>query len=782
MKSSRNKHFSARGAATRPAGLRALAAALAFIAAVFFASPAFAAPQQSKYFGFYEVEFYKGSNMAQSLKHADVNSDGAVDITFLDVEKSQIAVLLNSPSGASSAETELNAIRYDDRFVRHNVSLERKVYDYEFLALAGDTLESLAVIAEPCWLVIYRQGENMQFYEYSRTQLDEANYSKARAACRDFDGDGIRDLLVMCPDFFVLVANSRPAEFGRNARYIPAGSEYGSEPSGFDVFDINSDGYNDLVYYYSSKTANLRVRFGSAGGGAFLDEEAYDLLNFRCMGLFKAPPSGPGGTAGNALGCVLETSNQLAAYRIKAGPSGPKDRNVRLSTVYFNKDDGGQKSPVMLHDFNSDGAVDAAVANPELGRLGVYLYSADNRLKSYASFPFATGITGAFAAGSAKKGVTNVIAYSKDRLLKASVDSGGMKYEFCRPVETFERAFFAAPFRTAAGAEKIAVLSRESGEVSLREADCDLSGAAPASRVDHRLEGVTGLKISCSSDEITFFMAYFKYDAPKPFFRCADGVFRPGAFADGAQAAAMNANNTAVCDFDSDGSAEVLFGEKNTVKIYALDAAGRRVVQKDQINAGAPDFECESLFAAPGMARAYDPESKRLFEYDRAARSEKMSSVEKKFAGSSLADLNGRPAFISAACAGAVIDSPSLAFEKYGFAEYEEIKNGRYNNLLAKDINGDGAADLVLTCGAQNYLDIFNFIGGAWKLSLRFKIFNTRQFSQYSSYTSEPQAIDSADFDGDGYNDLAMLVHNKVIVYYSDSPRGALGPSKKGGK
>ncbi|OQA74181.1 MAG: FG-GAP repeat protein [bacterium ADurb.Bin243] len=134
-------------------------------------------------------------------------------------------------------------------------------------------------------------------------------------------------------------------------------------------------------------------------------------------------------------------------------------------------------------------------------------------------------------------------------------------------------------------------------------------------------------------------------------------------------------------------------------------------------------------------------------------------------------DLNSRPAFLTGPAIITLIDTPRVSFSKFNVAEYEEIKNGRYNNLLAEDINGDGSTDLILTCGSQNYLDIFSFGDKSLKHSLRFKIFNTKQFNQYSSYTSEPQTIDSADFDGDGFNDLAMMVHNKILIYYSDSPQ-----------
>lgn len=739
-----------------------LAAAL-----IFNAAGVMAAPQQSKYFGFYEVEFYKGSNLAQSLKHSDINGDGLADLSFLDVEKSQIAILLNAPGNGVSGETGLNSIKYDDRFARFNVALERKVYDYQFIKLKGDTLESLVLLSEPRWLVLYRQNENMQFYEYSKTQLDDSNYSKAQIISRDVDGDGLADLLVMSPDFFVSVPNREASSFTGNAGYIPLASEYGGEPSQFDVFDINSDGFNDIIYSYSAKNANLRIRYG-ARNAWFPDEESHDLLSFRTMDFFRL--SGGEDDKKAFMGCVLETSNSAYVYEISGRTAAANDKSIKLCAAYFNKDDKSSKNIFSVNDFNSDGISDLAVINPEQARLGVYFFSAENRAASYAGFPFPSQIAGAFGVRSKKADVNNFIAFSKDALLKASLNAKNFKYDFSKPVEGFGAVFFAAPYKTDKG-EKIAVFSKESGEVVLKTADADLESPGPKYRIEHALDNLTAVKIIGGKDSVEGFIAFFKYDGARVFIKGQGDIFTQAAFNEKNAGGAMETGNLILSDYNLDKTYELLFCDKNIIKIYGLDLEGRRLAQIEQINIGPADFASDCIGEAGGKIFVYDPDSKRLFEYDKSSREKKISAVEKKLAGASVIDLNSRPAFLTGPAVITLIDGPRVTFSKFSVAEYEEIKNGRYNNLLAEDINGDGSADLVLTCGSQNYLDIFSFGDKSLKHSLRFKIFNTKQFNQYSSYTSEPQAIDSADFDADGFNDLAMMVHNKILIYYSDSPQ-----------
>ena len=738
-----------------------------FIAAVIFIcvliNPGMASgePELSKYFGFYEVEFYKGSSLMRSLRHCDVNGDKKTDIAFLDIEKTQLAILLNSVSSLESSSTELNSINYSGRFSRFNIPLEKKVYDFAFLKLSGDTFESLVLLAEPRWLILMRQNENMRFYEYSKVQLDESNFSKSVFSAEDINGDGVLDIVAMCPDFFIIAPNAPAAEFLKGVKYLPINSEYGNDPSEFCVYDINYDKLPDIVYSYYTKNSNLRIKFASAGG--FLNEESYDLLSFRCMD-FYSPGSGE-----VRMTSVLESSNRLYAYKIKSASAEAGNKTMKFTTSYCEKNDRDVKNYYFTGDIDSDSIIDCMAVDPAHSKITVFNYSADNRVRSSSIFPFISGAKGAFLVNDAG-GAAHVVARDKDKLYSSRYDKTARCLEFPVLIPAFSEVLCASACPAPLSGE-IAVIARESSEIYLYAFDAAAKKMArPKLRISALLENLIDMKIAVSAEGVSWFIVYSKYDGIKTFIKNESGVFVSVSASDKAAFTAANERNSCLCDFDADGADELVISAGNILKIYKLDRSNVLFSQKDQINIASPDFSADSVVFQKGSLYALDAKSKRIFRYGVKTKEKEIIEIERKIADSSLLTFNASPMIAGDFEINAPIKSHSVEFDVYNVSAYEENKNGKYNYLLSRDVNGDGVCDIVTTCGATNFLDIFTSHRGSLRHAFRFKIFSTRQFHQYDSYAPEPQMFDIADFNGDGYNDIAMLVHDKLIIYYSDSP------------
>jgi hypothetical protein len=94
------------------------------------------------------------------------------------------------------------------------------------------------------------------------------------------------------------------------------------------------------------------------------------------------------------------------------------------------------------------------------------------------------------------------------------------------------------------------------------------------------------------------------------------------------------------------------------------------------------------------------------------------------------------------------------------------IKDGYLNDVVTGDLNNDGRKDLVFMETAKNYLDLVIF-DAHHKLvpGNRWQVFEQRTFRSRADDQNEPREAVVADLTGDGKNDLAVIVHDRVLVY-----------------
>jgi len=111
-----------------------------------------------------------------------------------------------------------------------------------------------------------------------------------------------------------------------------------------------------------------------------------------------------------------------------------------------------------------------------------------------------------------------------------------------------------------------------------------------------------------------------------------------------------------------------------------------------------------------------------------------------------------------------------LTGEVWTFAEldgYETpIRDGRLNDVVSGDLNGDGRRDLVFLDTARNYLDVV-ILDDARRLvpAIRWPVFEERTFRGRRGNEMEPREALVADLTGDGRNDLVVVVHDRVLLY-----------------
>ena len=94
------------------------------------------------------------------------------------------------------------------------------------------------------------------------------------------------------------------------------------------------------------------------------------------------------------------------------------------------------------------------------------------------------------------------------------------------------------------------------------------------------------------------------------------------------------------------------------------------------------------------------------------------------------------------------------------------IKNGFLMDLVSGDLNGDGQKDLLFIEGNRNHLDIVKFEAPDKLLrGQRWQVFEERTFRNARTNSPEPREARIADLTGDGKNDIAIIVHDRILLY-----------------
>jgi hypothetical protein len=106
------------------------------------------------------------------------------------------------------------------------------------------------------------------------------------------------------------------------------------------------------------------------------------------------------------------------------------------------------------------------------------------------------------------------------------------------------------------------------------------------------------------------------------------------------------------------------------------------------------------------------------------------------------------------------------------FSRRSEHENSRSTEMASGDLNGDGVDDLIVVDGVRAELEILAGGDDLFSSVLRFPVFEKKLF-RGGGRGIEPRRVMVEDFDGDGLQDVAILVHDRLIIYPQDSNEGA---------
>ena len=737
-------------------------------------------------FGFAGPEIFPIDNQIGQLRSADLDGDGLEDLVVVNNSRSKINLLFNQTGKTNLVERktlgrrELNELPPDARFRIDSIASEKRISSLVVADLNGDERPDIAYFGEPKELVVqYNQGTN-NWSAPKRWPLEDGLLDANALVHGDLNGDRRVDLLLLAEGQLYALYHGESGTLGEPEK-IP----YSGRVKSAQVLDIDGDGRQDLLLVNWDNPNPFRFRLQNESGQ--LGPEIY----------FALPPvrsywaDDLDGDHKTEIVTIAQKSGraQISGFsRKEAEPLAGAFKAGQFRVLPLNKT-GKARRGALWADINRDDLADLLVAEPDSGQLTVYFQTADGSLAAPKTFPTLTGVSDLAVADWDGDNQPEIFLLSLDeRQVGVTQLDGNGRVPFPKilPTEGRPLALAAGPLRADARPTLALILDQDGKRVlQMRTAD----GTATSQKLGEDFKSnPSALAIhDLDQDGLGDLIVLIPYEKIKVLLQTADQPFAeqdlspPGGSAEQPWMSAA--------DVDGDGKPELLLAQKNFLRAIvvhhatngASDKASVSFQVKEQINGVASNSRivgAAALFNGTNRVASLfllDAERKSLTLCERDAAGVWQVVRNRNLPVSDFTGLHavglGRatPNSVAFSSLNAVA---WMAFDGEGW-EFDEldgyetpVKDGYLNDVVSGDLNNDGRKDLVFLETAKNYLDLVIFEAPHRLVpASRWQVFEERTFRSRRSEMPEPREALITDLTGDGRNDLAVLVHDRILVY-----------------
>ena len=740
-------------------------------------------------FGFTGPEIFPIDNQISLLHAADLDGDGLNDLIVVNNARSKINLLYNQTGQTNRAiavkpesKRELNELPPDARFRLESIASEKRIAALVVADLNGDGRPDLAYYGDPKELiVIYNQGTN-GWSEPKRWPIEDGQLTPNALVAGDLNGDGRTDLVLLAENCVYFLPQKEDHTLGEPQK-IP----FSSPVKSVQVLDVDGDGRSDLLLVNWESLTPFRFRLQGADGQ--LGPEIYFPLppiRSYCVDNLEENKQ-------TFVVTIAQNSGRAAISQFSRKPSETLSggfRQGQFQVLPLNKTDKARRGQLWA-DVNGDGRPDLLVAEPESGQISVYLQKPDGALAAAKTFSSLAGVSDLASADWDGDGKPDIFLLSADERqigVTRFDEKGRLPFPALIPLD-------GKPLALAVGALEpgakptLAVLVDQDGRRSLvtRTADgksrtqklSDSFKSNPSTMIFHDVnqDGFADLVVLIPYEKVKVLL-----QAPGKDFEELD-VAPPGGV--------VEQPWLGVGDVDGDDKPELLLPQKNFLRAVVLKAEATAsgptnktewvFSVKEQINGAAGNSRLVGAAAVPNGTNAVaslfllDAERKALTLSERDASGvwqvvRNLPLPVSEFLGLQPLALGGaKPNSVTFLGLNAVAWMP-LSGDVWGFTEldgYETpIKDGYLNDVVSGDLDSDGRKDLVFMETAKNYLDLVIFDANHKLVPAdRWQVFEQRTFRGRGSDVREPREAIVADLTGHGKNDLAVIVHDRILVY-----------------
>lgn len=751
-----------------------------------------AAEMLTNRFGFTGKEIFPIDHQISQLHAADLDGDGLQDLIVVNNTRSRISLLFNQTGKTNlpakskrDLKREINELPPDARFRIESVASEKRISSLVVTDLNSDGQPDLAYYGEPKELVVQYNGGTNGWSAAKRWPIEDGLLNPNALTHGDLNADGREDLLLLGDGFSYWLAQEENRALAEPAR-IP----YSGTVQAAQVLDIQGDGRADLllVNWDSPNPFRFRLQSENQQLGPEIHFTLPPVRSYWADDLDKDQKT--------EVITVAQKSGRAQVYNFtqrKADLLSGVWMQGQLQVLPL-KRTAKAKRGTLWADVNGDKLPDLLVAEPDSGQLTVFIQQPTGWLAAPKTFATLVGIS-ELAVGEWKTTeMSEIFLLSADerQIGVTQFDAKGLVgFPKMLPLEGRPLSMAVGrldpnglPVLTVImdfeGKRELQILSGEGKLTRQKLSESFKSNPSSMAIHDVNQDGRPDIVILIAYEKIKTLLQVEGKDLEE-----IDAA-PPGG--------AVEQPWLTTTDVDGDGKEELLLAQKNFLRAVVLEAgapAGSSTNKspwaftvKEQINGVASN----SRIVGAAALRNGSNRVASLFLLDAERKSLTLCERDKSGAWQIVRNLplpmSEFQSLQATALGGSTPNTIALhgvnaaAWMSLGGNVWElnerdgyetPIRDAYLNDVISGDLNQDGRKDLVFLETGKGYLDIVTFEPPHQLVPAnRWQVFEERSFRSRRVDAGEPREALIADLNKDGKNDLAIVVHDRIIVYLQE--------------